>query len=438
MIDYFIFYANRIKSANGKAKVTYVLLTLFTTCIRFFKGFVYMRYLTLKELGILTLITTVMGLFILLQIGLLNGGYRIFSVNNPNKWKVNDTIYSYFLVIWVIILIGILCSFIFSILNAKELIFALLGSFFGIIALFNNWNRNLLVAEGKLNQINKYQLISTLISFSFLIFVVYYNIYGALLVTFSIELIFYFITIRNNREYLPRQFTLKYKDLKWILSFGFIPFLAGIVTMVSSQVETWSIAGFISTEALGEFYLPKLYISLFLLIPVAVNRIYFPTVMKEFVNGNFGKVKQILIRFFTINIFTSAFALIISILFIERIVNLFVPNHLVGIPYIWLIIPGLVVYTLLLPIKMIFNAAVKLRPLLIASIIALIFSTFCLLFFGIFKTLILSDVSLIKSITFMIGPLFLLFSYILHKKSLWQVSILDKVDNKHNHIQPFN
>jgi hypothetical protein len=189
-----------------------------------------------------------MGLFIMLQLGLLNGGYRIFSVDNPNKWKVNDIIYSYFSIIGVAIMFGIFGAYLLDFLSYIQLIFAFLATIFGLLLVLNNWNRNILIAQQKLKEINRLELIATLFSFSMLFSVYYLKVYGALIVIFSRELIFYVITIAKNKNYLPRHFALQIKEVKWVLSFGFLPFLAGIIATVNLQVETWSIASFLSVH----------------------------------------------------------------------------------------------------------------------------------------------------------------------------------------------
>ena len=268
-----------------KSKISYVLITVIISLLRFVRGFVFMKLLSLSELGIITLVSTIMGLFVILQIGFLNGGYRIFSVNNPNKWKVNDTIYSYFFILEGIIFIGILISFLFNQINIEELFLGILAAFFGLILILNNWNRNILIAQHKLKEINKLELIATIISFLFLILVFWFGLIGALIVIFSRELIFYILTVARNKNYLPQKFSFNFPEAKWILSFGFLPFIAGTILQMNIQVETWSIASFLSTEELGKFYLPQLYITLFLIVPQAINKLYFPRVMQEFVLG---------------------------------------------------------------------------------------------------------------------------------------------------------
>ncbi len=411
-------YNNLLK--KNKSEFSYVLLTILTTLVRFFKGFVLMRYLSLKELGIITLIGAVMGLFSMLQLGFLNGGYRIFSEQHKERSSVNDIVYSYFFVIEIAVLIGIVVMYYSGRINGIEVIYALLASVFGILLVLNNWIRNMLIAAKRVAEVNRLNLSSTLISFIFLLTVPFWKLYGALLVTFSIELLFFVTAIWRSRELLPKKFNYNLKQYKWVLSFGFLPFISAIILTYNDQIETWSIASFISTEALGEFYLPKLYISLFLLVPTAVCQLFYPDAVMAYKNSNYVKFKLVLKKYFAINIVISLFLLLITILFIRPVIGFVVPLHLVGIPYIWYILPGLILYTILQPMDLIFYSSNILKPFLWSSIIAVCFTTAGLLSSGFMGDLSLKYVAIIKGIFYAITCLSILNFYFIKRKTIWK------------------
>jgi O-antigen/teichoic acid export membrane protein len=389
---------------------------------RFVRGFVFMRFLSLSDLGIITLVGAIMGLFVMFQLGFLNGGYRIFSVNNPDRWKVNDLIYSYFFFLGVLFLLGIFIAFSLSRINVIELFYALPAILFGLLLVFNNWNRNILTAQQRFEEINRIEIYSTIISFTLLVSVFLLGIYGALIVIFSKELFFYVLTIAKNRNFLPRYFSLKFNEIKWVLSFGFLPYLAGVVATMNLQVETWSIAGFLSMEVLGEYYLPKLYIQLFLIVPVSISQLFFPESMQAFVKGNFSRVKKILSNYFLFNSLFCLFSVALTWLFIDVVIEFTIPKHIIGIKYIWLILPGLIFYVLLQPIDLIFNGAVKLLPFLWASGIALLITIITLPTLGYIGKLSLDYASIIKSISYFVTSAILFGIFITKRSSLWMVN----------------
>ncbi len=408
-----------LASGFSSEKLIYVFLHIITILLRFVKSFVFMSFLSMHELGILTLISSVMAIFSLVQIGLLNGGYRIFCLDDQNKWEVNEIIYAFFIIIWGVLVIGILIIYLLALINFEGFLFGIFGTILGILALFNNWNRNLLVAESKFKKINTYEIVSTLVAFSMLFLVPILKIYAALLVMVILELVFYLLAIIGDKKFIPSKLTFSIKKIKWILKIGFIPYLASMITLLGSQIETWSIAGFISTEALGVFYLPTLYITFFLLIPLSIDKIYFPLVMKEFDNKNFSKVKLIIRKYVSINATVGIGSICLTLLFMEYFVGLIIPEHLNGIQYVWIIIPGLVIYSILQPFKLIFNAAIKQKPFLWASGISLVLGSSALLILGFFGNLNLSLVAVIKSFSFAITGLIIYVFYLSQKGVIW-------------------
>lgn len=405
---------------NNKVSATYVSLNIFTTLIRFFKGFVLMKYLSLSDLGIITLITTTMGLFSMFQLGFLNGGYRIFSQNHEERWDVNDIVYTYFLMIECVIIPGIILMYALGSLSYKNLIYAILASFFGILLVLNNWIRNILIAEKKVVEVNKLTLTATIVSFFFLFTVPIWGLFGALLVTFSIEFFFYTFAIWRSKHLLPKKLNFNWQQYKWVLSFGFLPFLAGTIAMYNIQVETWSIASFLSTTDLGAFYLPKLYISLFLLIPNSVSQLFFPDAIKAYTASNYQKVKKQMKIYFVVNIGVSIFLILITFAFMELIIGYFVPKHLVGIRYVWLILPGLIIFTITQPLNLIFYAANILKPFFWISIIGVAFTTIGLLAAGFLGNLTLTYVAIIKSVFYILTTSCLIFFYFHHSKAIWK------------------
>lgn len=395
-------------------------LTILTTLLRFVKGFVLMRFLSLTDLGIITLVSAIMGLFTMLQVGLLNGGYRIYSEEHSEREEVNNIIYTYFGIIQIIAIIVLTTLYIVHKLALLEFIFAILASFFGVLLVLNNWIRNRHIAAKKVSEVNRLNLISTAASFIFLFTVPFWGLYGALLVTFSIELIFFLLANFRSKELLPTKINVNLKQYRWILSYGFLPFISGVILTYNMQIETWSIAKFLSTEALGMFYLPKLYISLFLLIPTAVSQLFYPDAIRSYRDKNRSRLVNVLKKYFAVNITISVFLIIISYFFMEAVITLAVPKHIVGIPYIWIILPGLIIYTIFQPLDLMFYASNILKPFLYASIIAVMFTTSGFLIFGFTGNLSLDWAALIKTGFYIIIVLSTLSFYLFHKKRIWR------------------
>lgn len=409
---------NLVKT-NNKSSIFFVGFNVFNSVFGFLKSFIIMKYLGMEDLGILTLISATMSLFTLLQLGFLNGGYRIFSENHQQKWIVNDIIFSYFIAINFFIITTICVFYFAGKMDLKETFFAFIASFFGILLVFNNWFRNMLISENRVLEVNKLNIVSSIISMIFLFTVPFFGLYGALMVTFSVELVFFVLTILRNKQFIPKQFNFNMKQYKWILSYGFLPFVAGILVTLNNQVETWSINYFSSTRSLGEFYLVTLYIRLFLLIPTSVTQLFYPRVIKEYACNNYNNVKNELKKYFIINLIVCALISALTILLIEVVVEAFIPKHIIGIQYIWIVMPGIIIYVLLQPLELIFYAANKLKAFLISSVVGLAVTSIGLWLFGFFGNLTLAHVSLVKSLFYFSTPLVLVIVYMAIRNKIW-------------------
>ena len=127
--------------------------------------------------------------------------------------------------------------------------------------------------------------------------------------------------------------------------------------------------------------------------------------MKNFVNGKIGEVKAIIRRYIIINTTVSIVSIGITLLLMKPVIEYLVPKHIVGIQFVWWIIPGLTIYIVLQPIRLVFNGSLNLAPFVWASCISLLFQQF-LLSLGLLNQLNLIYVAIIKSVTYIILDLY--------------------------------
>ena len=83
----------------------YVAINIGVSVVGFLKSMLFMRWLGMEELGIISLAQTIMSFISIFQIGLLNGGYRIFSLDRAEEQRnINNLIFSYIAVLTVVFL----------------------------------------------------------------------------------------------------------------------------------------------------------------------------------------------------------------------------------------------------------------------------------------------------------------------------------------------
>ena len=383
-----ISHFNNLKRID-KANYYYIIINVGLSAFSFLRSFVFMRYLDLRELGIISLVQTIFMFIGLLQIGLLNGGYRIVSLGKEEEMeKTNNTIYSY---LAILLPIGLLFCFLSSCYNwIKELtlVLLLISVIFGVFSLLNNWYHNMLIGEQKLIELNMLNIVSYVLSALLLPLAYLLGFWGAMFVIMIQPLAFVGIGMVRNKEMRPTDFFFDIKYVKYILSFGFIPFLGGIFSVLYLQVERWSINQVLGVEALGSFYLVFLYVSLYQLVPNSLNAIFFPKGVKSYADKQYIDFNNIIKYYFLTIVGYGVLITIVTFLFLRPIVAFVFPNHLLGVSFVYIILPGLIMMSLYAPIGLILNSSVILKPMLIADSTNLLLNViiiFALIGFGAFS-----------------------------------------------------
>lgn len=418
-----LFHANITKS--NRDKYNFVVLSVVISLLRFVRSFVFMRFLDFKELGLISIVMAIIGFFGMLQMGLQNGGYRILSAQKSKKdeTSVNNHIYSYTLVLAGLIIVVLPILYLLEVDFGINYLIIISALFFGVITLIDNWVRNVLSAYMNFKELNILEFSSTIISFLFLITIPYWGVLGAFVVIFVKPLSFLILAFIKNHYLFPTKFEFNIKRIRWILSFGFIPFLSGIFVVLNSQFERWGIAYYLNLEALGKFYLPGMYATLFMLVPLSLNKIFFPQAIRKFSDGEFSAVRRVLKNFVMISLIYIVVVYIITYLFIEPVVAYVFPKHLFAIKYIWVIYPGLISLLLVQPIQILLNAAVKLNPIFWAQVTSTLLMGILLVGSNYIFDFTLMTMAFIKSIILIYAFAFYFISFVFYKKSIWKVNI---------------
>lgn len=388
----------RVLSTLKGASSAYILVNIFVSFLGFIRSFIFLRWLDSVELGIISLVQTVMQFIGLFQLGLINGGYRIFALGKlDNQTKVNNTIFTYiyilsyvFILLWtVLLLLGK------HIIISNRLLFVAL--FTGIFSLINNWLNNTLIAKRKLKNLNIINLIAGFSSLLLLALVPIIGFWGAI-ISISIQpLLFVVLVLSQNKELRPNGILVDFKLVKYILSFGFIPFLAGIFTMLNLQIERWSIAGYLGTESLGCFYLVFLYNSLYLLVPNSTLNIFYPQAVKAYDDGDIKLFKHLVKKQLIVLLIYNIIVISGTVLFIKPVISFLFPNQIENIIYVYYFIPGLIAMSFIEVTSLILNSTVRLKPILIGGILSVLLYIISIPLFVKLNYMTLTNMAILKS-----------------------------------------
>lgn len=392
----------------------FVAVNILVAFLGFVRSFAFMKFFNFHELGIITLVSTAASLIGLFQMGLINGGYRIIALQNrDSNEKVNNVVFSYFGVLFIAL--TILSALAYFLDYSKDGLIIILVNILGICMLITNWLTNTLIGGSEFKRLNIANSTSALASLLCLILAYYFGLYGALFSLVIQPVLFMIIVFLTNRKEIPRKIDLDFSYIKYILSFGFIPFLSGIFFLLYQQIERWSINSFLGSEALGKMYLVFLTTTLWLLIPTSINSLFFPKAVKFYADKNTDQLGKTIYKYFLI-LLVYCFVSVVALSFLfSPIVEFIFPKHLPFVKLVYIILPALVLRTLSEPIGLLLNSMVILKPLLWSDIISTVFYGVLIFSLAYLKIFSLENVLYCYILYNLIRFVYLLFHFILIK-----------------------
>jgi O-antigen/teichoic acid export membrane protein len=367
----------------------------------FIRSFVFMRVFDLKELGLISLIQTCIMFIGLFQIGLINGGYRIFAIGNSKaQQNVNNVLFSYFGIISILLLLicGIvLLTHIDFIINSKYLFITFVA---GVATLMANWLTNTLIGTRRIKDINHLRLISNVVSLLSIGLVYVWGILGGSICILIQPLLFVSLALLCHKDLRPTKIYMGISTIKEILSVGFIPFLVSIFSVLNIQIERWSITYILGVESLGRFYLVFLFSSLFILIPGSLTSLFFPKVIYSYEHKQIPEfIRQM--RNYSISLTIYGVLIVITIIFLlQPMVNFLFPIHSNNTRYVFFLIPGLIAHLVYYPITSILNSWRDFTPMFISGISGIVASVMIITITNYMEAFSLNTMVLIKDIAY--------------------------------------
>lgn len=407
---------SKFKISIYNPSFVFIFINILVAFFGFTRSFAFMKFFNFQELGVITLVSTAASLIGFFQIGLINGGYRIIALKKTDlSIKTNNVIFSFFGVLSIILFTVSIFGYFLGFFSDGLILIVI--NVLGISILINNWLTNTLIGGSEFKRLNIANFFSGLASLLCLVVAYYFGLYGALLSLMIQPILFVLLVFISDRKELPSKFDLDLKYVKYILSFGFIPFISGIFFIMYQQVERWSVTFFLGVESLGKMYLVFLTTTLWLLIPMSINSLFFPKAVKFFENGNMDQLKKTVNQYFLILILYSTVGVILIILIFPPLVELLFPNHYSYINLVFLILPGLFFRNMCDPIVLLLNSMVKLKPILYSDIISVFFYCLMLKFLSAFNFFSLENIIICYVLYSFIKFLYLLVVLLVIKKN---------------------
>jgi O-antigen/teichoic acid export membrane protein len=288
----------------------------------------------------------------------------------------------------------------------------------GVGALITNWLTNTLIGSSDYRRLNLANIISVTASLISLVVVKYFGLNGALLSLLIQPILFTGVIFFTGRKEIPTKFDLDIKHIKYILSFGFIPFLSGVFFLVYQQIERWSVGIFLGPEALGKMYLIFLTTTLWVLVPSSILNLFFPKAIKFYNDNDLVNFNKVVRSNFLITIGYCVILTLIGLIIFNPLVGLIFPQHQ---PYVYLVIlglPGLIFRILCDPISLYLNSIVKLSPIFWSDVISLCVYISCLILIFNYNLFVIDYFIISFNVYFLIKFIYLFLIFIKIRNSI--------------------
>ena len=403
----------------------YLYVTVLITFLGIAKSYSIMRLIDVREVGVISLVQSIIMIVSFTQFGLLNGGYRIISKSESHLKRINDFIFSYnfYILLIIIILIYPICL----VLNIKdELTILIYTVIAGIISVLSNWMTNLLIASQKIKLLNNVILISSGLSFLSLVLINYSSLWaGILLVTLQpFILVFFTINIGKYKITITR---LNKRTFKYLFSAGFIPYLINIIGSLFLLIEKWLITLDLGIEFLGQYFLVGMYSTFFLLVPSALNSLEFPKSLRYFKSDTPHFQMLISLKFYFFKLLTYViFVGVCTYFAAPLIIEFILPKYLESVYLLKIVYWGLAFLTLAQPILLIIEVKLEYKAMLMIYIFSIFLTLFIYYFFAFNLKTSLATYAYINVFFNILVSLFFCFLFLIKTNEVSIVLQLDR------------
>jgi O-antigen/teichoic acid export membrane protein len=347
----------RLRGDRGQ----FVLVNAAVNLLVLARSYVAMRALDYHELGLLAITQSIVLLVGAGQLGILNGGYRMLCAEDQRgARRINDQVYSLIGVLGAVTLV-LVAAALGTVDDAQQAIAVAVGGLAGVLTILRSWMVNHLIASVSLGSLNRVNFVSALLSFVVLAAVGLQPLLVCLLSILLQPLAFAIYALYREPGVRPGEMLWNRELVRRLFASGFVVFLTGVLLIINGQLERWSIVASTGTEGLGHFYLALLFVNLYTMVPTSLDALYLPKLVRARASGDLQAVQLDLGKFFALTLAYASAVTLATALLARPIVDLLLPTYAQDLRYVYLVLPGLVVFGLTAPLAIVFNVLIDYR-----------------------------------------------------------------------------
>ena len=353
--------------ADPGGRSAFVVVNVAVNLLFLARSYIAMVVLDYEQLGLVAVLQTVIALVSSLHFGLLNGGYRLLcSAGGEAAQRINALIYAFVAWFGVVVLLAAAGGLV--VLGSREAAagFVMLGAVAGITTLVRTWVTNQLIAAGELAALNGANLKSVAVSLLPLALIPWAPLAACVAAIVVQPIAFALFAMLARPELRPRSISMSRGLLRTVMQSGFLIFLTGVFTQLIVQAERWYVVRFLGVEALGHLYLAIVFVTVFQLVPSSLDSVFLPRLVKDYESRDGKAVARELRRLMRLCTAYCVAAVIAVWLLAEPFLSLVLPRYVPDLAYVYLVLPGLVAFTLAGPFGIVFNVLIRYRAFVIA------------------------------------------------------------------------
>lgn len=352
--------------ANPGSRSAYVVVNLAVNALFLARSYVAMLALDYRQLGLVAVLQTVMALVAAMHFGLLNGGYRLLcSESGESARGINTLVYTFLTLLGAVGLLAGAAYLAFGTWSAATG-FALMGAVAGVLTLLRSWITNQLLATGRLEELNGTNMKSIAVSLLPLALIPWAPLPACVASIFLQPLAFALLAWRARPELRPRALGFSGPLFRALMHSGFLVFMTGVFTQLIAQAERWYVVRYLGLESLGHLYLAIMFVTVFQLVPTSLDSVVLPRLVKDYESGDAPAARRELRRLFALCAGYCLFALLAVWLLAGPVVGLVLPRYVDDLQYVYLVLPGLILFTLAGPFGIVFNVLIRYNAFMVA------------------------------------------------------------------------
>jgi O-antigen/teichoic acid export membrane protein len=347
----------RLLRLGRDARSQFVVVNVVANLLVLGRSLFALAFLDDADLGRVTIVQTIVIVAGFAQFGLFNGAYRILCDNRADEASALNRLAWAFLM--VLVAVGVGAALLLSGWLGLGIGLLLAGAASGLLTLARTWVSNQLIAIGDLVRLNLLTAVSAIGSLLPLA-AVRHDALAAVLASIAIQpLLFAAGALLLRPDLRPGRGTLSWPLARRALSAGFALFLVSLLLQAVLVAERGYVAAAHGLDGLGRLFLPYLYITLFQLVPGSLDAIFLRRIVAAHSAGDDTGTREACGRFLILNIGYCLLAVLLTLFVAPGLLDLLYPARSADLGFVFLVLPGLVAFTLANALAIQFNVRIR-------------------------------------------------------------------------------